>query len=109
MYPRVKLVVHVPRESAEEMRRAIGEAGGGVIGAYTFCSVTTEGMGRFVPENGAKPYIGQNGIPSEIAEERIEVTCERSDAKHIIASIKRVHPYEEPTIDVYPLLDADDL
>ena len=35
---RVKIIVHVPPESADEVRRTLGEAGAGIVGNYTHCS-----------------------------------------------------------------------
>ncbi len=50
-----KLVVHVPVGSGDKIREAIGGAGGGKIGNYSFCSFTVRGVGRFKPEDGANP------------------------------------------------------
>ena len=37
-----KFVVFVPTSHADKVREAIGQAGGGKIGKYTFCSFTTK-------------------------------------------------------------------
>lgn len=106
---RVKIAVHVPIETADEVRKAIGEAGAGVIGRYTFCSFSVRGIGRFLPGNDANPYSGDRGVLNTADEERIEVTCDRADAKRVIAAVKSAHPYEEPTYDIYQLIDEDEL
>lgn len=98
-----KLAVHVPVESADKVREAIGAAGGGKIGNYAFCSFSVKGVGRFLPQEGANPTIGAVGKLEEVEEERIEVTVEAVVLKDVIAAIKATHPYEEPTIDIYPL------
>jgi hypothetical protein len=98
-----KLAVHVPVAAADKVREAIGNAGGGKIGNYSFCSFSIKGVGRFKPEAGANPAIGEVGKPEEVEEERIEVTVDAAVLKEVVAAIKAVHPYEEPTIDVYPL------
>lgn len=105
----VKIVVHVPEKSADTIRRAIGASGGGKIGDYDFCSFSILGTGRFLPQEGAKPSIGQIGELERVTEERIEVTCDQSDAATILDAIKAVHPYEEPTIDIYPLISPESL
>ncbi len=105
----VKIVVHVPEKSADTIRRAIGTNGGGKIGDYSFCSFSILGTGRFLPQEGAKPTIGQVGELERVSEERIEVTCDQSDAITILDAIKAVHPYEEPTIDIYSLLSPESL
>jgi len=100
----VKIVVFVPEEDADLVRHALGEAGAGRIGEYSFCSYSLKGVGRFKPGKGANPHIGSVGKIEEVNEERIEVACEKSQAAEIISVIKKVHPYEEIVIDVYPML-----
>ncbi len=100
---RYKLVVYVPSENADAVRQAIGEAGGGKLGKYTFCSFTSKGIGRFKPEQGASPHIGEVGKFESVEEERIEVTLDARIVGNVIAAMKRVHPYEEIAYDLYPL------
>lgn len=100
----VKLVVFVPEENANEVRQALGEAGAGRIGEYSFCSYSIKGVGRFMPSNEANPHIGKAEEMEAVDEERIEVACEKDQAAEIIKVIKKVHPYEEVVIDIYPML-----
>ncbi|HUA12915.1 MAG TPA: hypothetical protein VL989_00205 [Candidatus Sulfotelmatobacter sp.] len=100
----VKLVVTVPEDHADELRQTIGEVEGGRIGNYTHTSFSIKGIGRFKPGPEANPRIGQVGKLEEVPEERIEVTCEQDKLNNIIVAIRRAHPYEEPAIDIYPLL-----
>ncbi len=99
----VKIVVFVPISHAGIVRNAIGEAGAGKIGNYTFCSFSSVGTGRFRPEEGASPAIGRVGNLESVQEERIETVCNREILNDVIATIKKVHPYEEVALDVYPL------
>jgi hypothetical protein len=103
----VKLVVFVPEKSADEVRHALGEAGAGKIGEYSFCSYSIKGVGRFKPSDKADPHIGTAGELEEVDEERIEVACEKSQVSDIIEVIKKVHPYEEVVMDIYPMLSLD--
>lgn len=105
MSRKVKIVVTVPENEAGDLRRAIGLAGGGKVGNYDFCSFSIKGKGRFVPNQNANPTIGKSDTPEEVDEERIEITCDESDAKTIVNAIRAAHSYEEPAIDVYPLLE----
>lgn len=100
----VKLVVFVPEENADDVRQALGEAGAGKIGEYSFCSYSIKGVGRFKPSDKANPHIGSAGKMKAVDEERIEVACEKEQATKIIQVIKDVHPYEEVVIDIYPML-----
>lgn len=105
----VKIALTVPLTHADVVREAIGNAGGGELGDYAHCSFSVLGTGRFVPLQGANPAIGKIGKLELVSEERIEFVCKRSIAKKVIAAIKEVHPYEEVALDVFPLLDEEDL
>lgn len=106
---KVKLVTFVPIENSDEVRKAIGAAGAGIIGEYSFCSFSVRGTGRFIPSDTANPHIGQTGKFEAVQEERIEVVCEQSGAKAVLAAIRKVHPYEEVAFDIYPLIDENEL
>ena len=98
-----KLVVFVPATHGDQLRQAMGDAGAGVIGNYAFCTFAVKGIGRFRPEAGTNPAIGEVGRVEAVEEERIETVCADARLKDVLAAIKRTHPYEEPAIDVYPL------
>ena len=100
-----EVVVTVPVENADALREAIGGAGGGRLGAYSFCSFSIPGVGRFRPEAGARPHIGAVGRLEAVDEERIEVTCEAEVMDAVIAAIRRTHPYEEIALDVFQLIE----
>jgi hypothetical protein len=99
----VKIVVFVPERHADIVREVMGRAGAGIIGNYTSCSFSTKGIGRFKPEEGAHPNIGEIGKLESVVEERIEVVCPREKLEEVIKAIKKVHPYEEVALDIYPL------
>lgn len=101
--PLCKVAVFVPESHGEAVRKAMAEAGAGRIGAYRGCSFTVSGMGRFLPDVGAHPYIGQAGKAEETSESRIETVVPESLVPAVIAAAKKVHPYEEPAFDIYPL------
>lgn len=106
---RVKIVTFVPLESADAVREALGKAGAGQIGEYSFCSYSVVGMGRFTPSDSANPYIGASGVAEVVEEERIEVECDRANAKAVIQAMKTAHPYEEVAYDIYPLISEEGL
>lgn len=109
MSERVKIVTFVPNENADEVRKALGDAGAGVIGEYTFCSFSAAGVGRFMPSDAANPHLGEKNQLNMVMEHRVEVTCLRKDAKAVIASLKTAHPYEEVALDIYPLIEENEL
>lgn len=99
----VKIVIFVPETHTDIVREAMGKAGAGKIGNYTHCTFSTKGIGRFKPEQGANPHIGEVGKLEEVVEERIETVCEREKLDAVIDAIKSVHPYDEIAYDIYPL------
>ena len=105
----VKIAVFVPLTHADKVREAIGKAGGGVIGNYDSCSFSSKGVGRFKPNEKANPHIGNVHKLEAVEEERIEFVCPKTKAKSVIAAIKKVHPYEEVALDIYPLLEEEEL
>ena len=101
----IKIIVFVPETHANAVRDAIANAGGGRIGNYTHCSFSAKGIGQFKPQERARPFIGEMGKLESVAEERIEFVCDKAIMKDVIAAIKKVHPYEEVALDIYPLLE----
>jgi len=99
----IKLVVFVPQTQADKIRNAMGKAGAGNIGNYSHCSFSIKGVGRFLPLKNSHPAIGKIGQLTNVPEERIETICYKKDLKKVITAIKKVHPYEEVALDIYPL------
>ncbi len=104
---RVKIIVTIPIENAEKIRTAICEAGAGIIGNYTHCSILTKCIGTFKPNDIANPYIGENNKLEFVEEEKLEVVCDINNVKKVISKLREVHPYEEPSIDIIPLLNEN--
>lgn len=100
----VKLVVYVPETHGDVVREAMGKAGAGIVGDYEFCSFSVKGIGRYIPLKTAHPTIGKIGKLEKVVEEKIETVCYQKDLDNIIKAIKKVHPYEEVALDVYPLV-----
>lgn len=106
---KVKIIVMVPVENTNELREAICSEGAGIIGDYTYCTSTTKSIGTFIPSNLANPYIGEKNKLEFVEEEKLEVVCDICIAKKVLNKIRKVHPYEEPGIDIIPLIDEEDL
>ncbi len=105
---RVKIIVTIPIENVEEVRNAICEVGAGIIGNYTHCSMSTKCIGTFKPNDKANPYIGENNKLEFVEEDKLEVICDVNNVKNVILKLREVHPYEEPAIDIIPLLEEND-
>lgn len=91
-----KLYTYCPKDSAEQVRRALFAAGAGAIGAYHECSFNTEGTGTFRPGEDTNPTIGTAGGHREaVAEEKIEVLVGKHNKSQVINALMSAHPYEE--------------
>lgn len=101
----VKIVTFVPESHADVVKKAMGDAGAGVIGNYTYCFSTSKSVGQFKPEEGANPTIGEVGRFESVEEIRIETLCHRDKVAEAKSAISKAHPYEEAPIDIYPMLE----
>lgn len=104
---KVKIFVTIPPKNIEEVRNAVCESGAGIIGDYSFCTSSTRSIGTFKPNNNANPYIGEKNNLEVVEEEKLEFVCDIDKVKAVISKLKEVHPYEEPTIDIIPLIDEE--
>ncbi len=105
MSKRFKVIVYTPVPDADKIRQVLGDAGGGRIGNYDFCSFSVRGVGRFRPLKGADPTIGEVGKHEQVEEERIEIEVDEKFLKDLLTKLKEAHPYEEPAIDIMELKD----
>lgn len=101
----VKIIVFTPTSHADQIRQILTESGCGHIGNYDSCSFSTKGIGRYRGLEGTKPFIGESGKIEQVEEEKIETICAYEQCNQIIEAVKKAHPYEEPAIDIYPLLN----
>jgi dinuclear metal center YbgI/SA1388 family protein len=103
--PLDKLTVFVPADAADDVRRALAEAGAGRIGDYDHASFSSAGEGRFRPLPGATPAVGEVGRVETVEEVRVEVVLSRPLRRTVVAALLAAHPYEEPAYDVVELAD----
>jgi len=99
----LKLVTFVPTAQAEEVRRALFEAGCGCIGNYDSCSYNLEGKGTFRAQPGTHPFCGEIGLLHEEQEVRVETVLPAYLKGKVQKALIEAHPYEEPAYDFYPL------
>ena len=105
---KVKIITTIRPENTEEVRNAICEEGSGIIGNYSYCTMSTKCIGTFKPNDDANPYIGEKNNLEFVEEDKLEVVCPVEKVKSVVTKLREVHPYEEPAIDIIPLLDEED-
>jgi len=104
---KVKIFVTVPLDSVEKVREAVCNAGAGIIGEYTYCTSSTKSVGTFIPSDKANPYLGEKNELEFVDEEKLEFVCDFENTKNVINELRKSHPYEEPAIDIIPLIDEN--
>ena len=59
----------------------------------------------FIPNEKANPHIGTNNKLEFVEEVKLEFVCDIANVKTVLKNLREVHPYEEPAIDIVPILD----
>lgn len=90
-----KLTVFVPQTHTPIVLEALHTAGAGNIGNYSHCSFVGEGIGSFLPNEKAKPSIGQAHELEQVNEQKIEVILPAFAENRVLQAMRTAHPYEE--------------
>ena len=102
-----KLVVFVPPEALEDVRKALFAAGAGRIGAYERCSWYGGGIGTFLGTEGSEPSTGMAGKEERVPEFRLETVYPAELETEVVRALRKAHPYEEPVFDLYELREPE--
>lgn len=98
-----KLVVFVPTAHLNQVTDAMWRAGAGHIGNYSHCSFQADGIGTFMANEAASPFVGEVNKLQQEPETRIETIVKDSQLKAVVHAMLKAHPYEEPAYDILPL------
>ena len=98
-----KLEIFIPETHLAALQAALEAVDAGHIGSYDCCLSYSRVTGCWRPLAGAEPYLGAEGKISAEPELKVEVTLRTDRADLTVEAVKRVHPYEEPVINVIPL------
>ncbi len=99
-----KIEIFIPESHLKLLREVLIQCDAGHIGNYDSCMSYSHVIGTWRPLKGTNPYIGHEGTISEEPELKVEVTCELTKIDSVIEAVKKIHPYEEPVINVIPLM-----
>ena len=112
----LKLEIFIPESHLEELEAALAKADAGHIGNYDCCLSYSYVMSNYDcclsysyvmstwrPLPGTNPYCGNTGIISRERELKVEVTICGEQLKQVMDAVRRIHPYEEPVVNVIPL------
>ena len=103
-YSYCKLEIFLPESHLEPLREALRRVDAGHIGQYDSCLSYHTVTSCWRPLPGAEPYLGEVGALCTQPELKVEVTCRTQRLEETLDAIRAAHPYEEPVINVIPLL-----
>jgi dinuclear metal center YbgI/SA1388 family protein len=95
-----KVIVYVPTTHAEAVYNAMTQAGAGRQGNYAGAAFFSPGEGRFIPLEGANPFLGEVGGLEKAEELRLEMLVTPGCIDAVICAMRKAHPYEEPAFDI---------
>lgn len=98
-----RLITFAPNKNAEEIRKAIFDAGAGTIGHYSECSFNSEGTGTFKAGKGTNPYVGKIGELHQEKETKIEIVYPFHLEQQVVKALVEAHPYEEVAYDIFTM------
>lgn len=98
-----KLEIFIPETHLGVLQKALQSVDAGHIGNYDCCLSYSPVTGCWRPLEGTSPYLGSTGEISAEPELKVEVACLTERVNETVDAVKRVHPYEEPVINVIPL------
>ncbi len=102
----VKIECFIPEEYVGRLRDELNKIGALTVdGLYDYCMSVSKVKGSWRPLEGSSPYVGETGKICEAEEAKIEFTCKKELSKKAVQTIKNVHPYETPVINVIPLIN----
>ena len=103
-YSLYKLEIFVPPEAFAPVRQALFSVDAGHIGNYDRCLSWSPVKSCWRPLEGTRPSLGQEGGLQEAEEIKVEVSCKGERLEETLRAVRAAHPYEEPVINVLPLL-----
>ena len=104
-FKKVKIEVYIPEEYRDKLREALNDIG--VLGAGNYDNVmsVTKVTGYWRPLKNANPFDGEINKLSKASEDKIEFATDINNVENAVKVIKEVHPYEEPVINIIPLIN----
>ena len=105
----LKIEIYAPETALSDIQEALLRADAGHLGNYRGCLSWSRVTGSWIPEEGAHPAVGEIIAGERVMEPeiKIETVIPDDSLTDVMKEIKRVHPYEEPLINVLQLIEVD--
>ena len=104
-FKKVKFEVYIPEEYRDKLREALNDIGVLGVGNYDNVMSVTKVTGYWRPLKNANPFDGEINKLSKASEDKIEFATDINNVENAVKVIKEVHPYEEPVINIIPLIN----
>ena len=104
-FEELKLEIFIPESHLSVLRSTLQSVGAGRLGNYDSCLAYSRVTGSWLPLCGSRPYLGTEGELSEAEEIKVEVNIRAEDLEKTLNAVYEVHPYEEPLVNVVPILN----
>jgi hypothetical protein len=105
----LKVRVHVPLGSEDAIMDAVDAVMEPVYPGYERVFSVCRATGTWRPVEGSHPFKGETGR-IEVADESIlEFAVRGRDVRAAVSAIAVAHPYEEPAIDIIPMIGWKEL
>ncbi|MEI0611038.1 cytochrome C biogenesis protein [Brachyspira pilosicoli] len=104
-FKKVKIEVYIPEEYRDKLREALNDIGVLGVGNYDNVMSVTKVTGYWRPLKNANPFDGEINKLSKASEDKIEFAIDIKNVENTVKVIKEVHPYEEPVINIIPLIN----
>lgn len=101
----VKLEIYIPEEFVVPLRDALARIGLCQVGNYSHVISYQDTKGFWKPLEDSNPYQGTKGEICAGSESKMEVRCPAEKVVQAMTVIREIHPYEEPLINIVPLLN----
>ncbi len=99
-----KIAVNIPEDRMEGMMAALDSVIKPIYPGYdhVFCWWPVTGCWR--PLEGSSPFLGKVRNVETAREMRVEFAVLEEDLGAAMEAVRETHPYEEPAIDVIPMV-----
>lgn len=105
-FKEVKIEIYTPEEYIIKLRDELNKVNACRVGQYDNVISITDVRGYWRPLEGADPFNGKVGKVCEGKECKVEIRCKTQYVKEAMKVIKAIHPYEEPLINVIPIINV---
>ena len=108
-YDNYKITVNVPGEYLDILMDNLNDAVDPLYPGYERTFTYQRVTGTWRPLPGSSPFKGTVGEIETAEEMKLEFIVKGKDVRSAVHVINNIHPYEEPAIDIVPVICGKDI